>query len=132
DLLFMVDNSPSMADKQQILATAVPDLLGGLLNPPCDDDTTGQPIAAASQPSGPTEACPAGSKREFAPVLDVHVGLLSSSLGTFGANGCADMEPTCPGNMPNTSTNDHGHLVTRTDPCASAVVPTYQGEGFLA
>jgi hypothetical protein len=132
DLLFMVDNSPSMADKQAILATAVPDLLGGLLNPPCLDDTTGAPIPAASQPAGPVDVCPAGSKRSFAPVLDVHVGLISSSLGTFGANGCPDTADTCPGNMPNTSTNDHGHLVTRTDPCASSVVPTYQSEGFLA
>jgi hypothetical protein len=136
DLLFMVDNSASMADKEAVLATAVPDLIGGLVNPPCDDDTTGLPIPTAMQPAGPTEACPGTSKREFTPIFDIHIGLISSSLGTFGANGCPDTEPTCPNNAPNTSNNDHGHLVTRTDPCASTVVPTYTTsngpEGFLA
>jgi hypothetical protein len=133
DLLFVVDNSSSMADKQQILATAVPDLLGGLLNPPCVDDFTGLPIPATDQPSSPVDACPAGSKRTFKPVLDVHIGLISSSLGTFGANGCPDsVTANCPNGAANTSDNDHGHLVTRTDPCSSTVVPTYQSEGFLA
>jgi hypothetical protein len=132
DLLFAVDNSASMADKQAVLATAIPALLDGLLNPKCLDDTTGAPLPAAQQPASPIAMCPSGSKRAFPPILDVHVGLVSSSLGTFGANGCPDMENTCPGGGANTSTNDHGHLVTRTDPCASGNVPTYQSEGFLA
>src|ERR1700753_731611 len=37
DLLFMVDNSVSMADKQEILAAAVPVLLGRLVAPICVD-----------------------------------------------------------------------------------------------
>jgi hypothetical protein len=136
DLLFMVDNSASMADKQAILATAVPDLISGLVNPPCLDVTTGNPLPSAQQPSSPTAACPSNSKREFPPILDIHIGMLSSSLGSFGANGCPDSENTCPGNAPNTSTNDHGHLVTRKDPCSGGTVPTYapggNPEGFLA
>src|SRR5262245_2080061 len=44
DLLMMIDNSRSMADKQLILALAVPDLLGRLVNPRCVD--------AAGQPAG--------------------------------------------------------------------------------
>ena len=131
DLLLMVDNSASMADKQQVLGTALPDLMGGLLNPPCVD-AAGQPIASIEQPSTPTAACPTGATRLYPPVLDVHVGLVSSSLGSFGANGCPDIENTCPGNMPNPSANDHGHLLTRTDPCATSVVPTYKSERFLA
>jgi hypothetical protein len=136
DLLFVVDNSASMADKQAVLATAVPELIGGLVNPPCIDDATGLPLPTAMQPAGPTDACPLASQRELPPIFDIHIGLISSSLGTFGANGCPDTEPTCPNNGPNTSNNDHGHLVTRTDPCSGMNVPTYtvngQAEGFLA
>src|SRR4051812_18227058 len=39
DLLLMIDNSASMADKQDILADAVPKLVSGLLNPLCLDDS---------------------------------------------------------------------------------------------
>ena len=35
DLLFMVDNSGSMLDKQAMLKLAVPQLLGRLINPMC-------------------------------------------------------------------------------------------------
>ena len=35
DLLFMIDNSASMGDKQAVLADAVPKLLIGLLQPKC-------------------------------------------------------------------------------------------------
>lgn len=136
DLVLVVDNSRSMADKQQILALAVPDLIIGLLNPACVD-ASGTAVTAAMQPS-PTGTCPTGTNREFPLVNDVHVGLLTSSLGTFGANGCPDTVPNaCPNGASSTSNNDHGHLVTRTDPCAAGVVPTYVGtggmqEGFLA
>jgi hypothetical protein len=132
DLVFMVDNSLSMAGKQQILSVAVSDLIKGLVNPNCLDDLNGQPTAM--QPTGPLDSCPPGSTRAFPPVLDMHVGLVSSSLGTFGADGCPDKPPAfCAGAMPNsTSNNDHGHLVTRTDPCGTTNVPTYESEGFLA
>lgn len=40
DLLLLVDNSSSMADKQRILADVVPDLLRGLVQPKCVDKTT--------------------------------------------------------------------------------------------
>jgi hypothetical protein len=132
DLVLMVDNSLSMAGKQQILSVAVSDLIEGLVNPKCLDDLNGQP--ATTQPLGPLEACPAGSSRAFPPVLDMHVGLLSSSLGTFGADGCPEKPPAiCGTTTPNSiSANDHGHLVTRTDPCGTTSVPTYASEGFLA
>jgi hypothetical protein len=132
DLVMMVDNSRSMADKQRLMALALPSLLQGLANPSCVD-ATGTPLPAAMQPSGPLQACPSGSTRVSPPVLDMHVGLLSSSLGTFGADGCPDSVPNaCPNGATSTSNNDHGHLVTRTDPCAATVVPTYQSLGFLA
>jgi hypothetical protein len=37
DLLFMVDNSRSMTDKQEILRLALPDLVSRLVNPICVD-----------------------------------------------------------------------------------------------
>ncbi len=133
DLVLVVDNSASMADKQAILALALPDLVNGLVNPACVDDTTLLPVSAALQPATPLEACPAGSMREFSPVLDMHIGMLSSSLGTFGANGCPETAPSaCNGPTSSISNDDHGHLVTRTSPCADTNVPTYQSEGFLA
>src|SRR5947209_3029405 len=44
DLLFMIDNSSSMADKQQILAQAVPDLVRRLVDPVCINPMTGQQV----------------------------------------------------------------------------------------
>jgi hypothetical protein len=131
DLVLVVANSPQMADKQYVLSLAIPDLVDGLVNPPCLDDKTHQPVA--SQPTGPTQACPAGSTRASPPVQDIHIGVLSSSLGTFGADGCPEKPPAaCTGATPNSISNDdHGHLVTRTDPCGTAAVPTYQNLGFL-
>ena len=38
DLLLAIDNSISMADKQAILAAAVPDLVNRLVTPNCVDD----------------------------------------------------------------------------------------------
>ncbi len=85
------------------------------------------------QPASPLDMCPSGSTRDFPPILDIHIGLLSSSLGTFGANGCPETAPsTCTGTTSSISNDDHGHLVTRTAPCADTNVTTYQNEGFLA
>jgi hypothetical protein len=131
DLLLAVDNSASMADKQQLLARAVPELIDGFVNPPCVDNTTHAPLAM--QPQSPTDMCPAGSKRAFPPVLDMHIGVVSSSLGTFGADGCPDKPPSSCPTADTTPNDDHGHLVTRSDVCDSkGPIPTYQSEGFLA
>jgi hypothetical protein len=59
DLLFMIDNSASMGDKQALLALAVPDLVNQLLQP---------------------------KNGEFEPVHDMHVAVVSSSLG--GSDAC--------------------------------------------
>ncbi len=130
DLLLMIDNSRSMADKQEILGAAVPDLVERLANPPCVD-TNGAP--APMQPTSPLEACPSGSKRVTAPVLDIHIGVVSSSLGGHGSDACSVTNDTqsCPGN-PNASNNDAGHLVARADACSGVTLPTYQNQGFLA
>jgi len=84
DLLFMIDNSASMSDKQLILESAVPDLVDRLVNPVCIDQ------AGLPQPAAPPgERCPEGQHREFRAVTDINVGVISSSLGDAGAdNAC--------------------------------------------
>ncbi len=130
DLLLAIDNSSSMADKQQILAQAVPNLIERLVNPPCLD-SSGKP--SALQPAGALEPCPEeGSEREFAPVLDIHIGMISSSLGGHGADSCPnETAQKCASGLTR-SNNDRGHLLSRTDPCGDGGVDTYQNKGFLA
>lgn len=89
DLLVMVDNSASMADKQRILADAVPDLVEGLVLPKCVDKATRAPTGVTSDPTKPDkEMCPAGSEPAFPPITDMHIGVISSSLGGMGASQC--------------------------------------------
>src|SRR5437762_605146 len=47
DLLFAIDNSASMGDKQALLAAAVPTLVGRLLNPRCVDADASKTCGAA-------------------------------------------------------------------------------------
>lgn len=61
DVLFVVDNSMSMSDKQQILAKRVPAMLHALTTPGADSPGAD----------------------------DVHVAFISSSLGSFGTSACA-------------------------------------------
>jgi hypothetical protein len=123
DLLLMLDNSRSMADKQQILAAAVPDIVNQLVNPACLDNN-GVPVNP--QPQGPLEPCATGGHREFSPIVDLHIGVITSSLGGHGADACnpAKQGPT---------NDDHGELVSRINAQQGAAkVPTYQDKGFLA
>src|ERR1700690_2665049 len=61
DLLFMIDNSASMGDKQALLAQGVPDMINRLVTPNCID--------AMGNPLGPSTGgqC-ANGKLEFPPV----------------------------------------------------------------
>lgn len=89
DLLFVIDNSRSMADKQRVLSDSLPTLVTGLVE---------------------------------AGVGDMHVGVVSSSLGGRGADSCSGaVDP---------SENDHGHLVARDGDGGEA--PTFMDLGFLA
>ncbi len=84
DLLFMVDNSASMGDKQELLAAAVPDMLNRLVSPNC--------VGASGAPTGQTAnmgVCPAGSSPEFPPVHNMHIGIVTSSLGGRGGDQCS-------------------------------------------
>ncbi len=112
DLLLAIDDSGSMADKQQILAVAVPDLVSALVNPPCLDPDGGLVLV----PEGPLDECPEGSRREFQPVLDIHIGVISSSLGTRGS--------------PWSACNDDGARLLNRLPGAGEQ-PTFEDKGFL-
>ena len=130
DLLFTIDNSRSMTDKQGLLALAIPDLVAGLVNPPCLGPT-GEP--AAAQPAGPLDLCPiAGTRRSHTPIFDIHIGVISSSLGGHGADACPDMDKSTCVSSVNLSNNDKAHLLTRKDPCGGDAVPSYQNKSFLA
>lgn len=87
DVLFMVDNSLSMGDKQQVLAAAVPQLLRRLTSPDCVHPT--DKSVAPVPMEDPTKACPSAElQREFAPVKDIHIGVITSSLGDTGGSTC--------------------------------------------
>ncbi len=126
DLLLMIDNSASMGDKQAILASAVPDLVRGLVSPSCVDDAG---VRAAQQPALTTDACPGKTFREFEAITDIHIGLISSSLGARGANNC-DVGLSI-------ANDDHGHLLARKESSkghllAEQDIGTYKNLGFLA
>lgn len=89
DMLIVIDNSISMADKQSELGRRMPELIAALTDT-TPDPKTGKP----------------------ANVLDMHVGVISSSLGSHGTSACA-VEIT------NKHNNDQGHLMPRAGETAS-------------
>jgi hypothetical protein len=91
DLLLVVDNSSSMADKQLELARRIPVLIKALTNP--DVDATGKPKTQR--------------------VADLHVGVITSSLGSHGTSAC---DPS----VTNLHNDDRGHLLPRAGEKASS------------
>ena len=83
DLLIVVDNSLSMKDKQSELGRRIPELIEGLTKPSTDPET-----GRVSQ------------------VFDVHIGVISSSLGSYGTGVC---HPGWRG----PHANDRAHLLPR-------------------
>src|SRR5262249_25207946 len=124
DLLFMIDNSSSMADKQEILAQAVPDLVNRFLDPVCVDPMTFVPVGNR-RPDG---SCAVGGP-EFAPMSDSHPGIISSSLGNHGAAGACDDALDAKSGRTFPHNDARGHLVARN--ASDAAVPTFQSKGFL-
>ncbi|HVW25167.1 MAG TPA: hypothetical protein VHC69_07325 [Polyangiaceae bacterium] len=127
DLLFMIDNSTSMDDKQKVLEEAVPDLVERLVNPNCvnPNDPSVPPQKAAS----PDADCPAPLMREFTPIRDIHVGIVTSSLGNHGDNSYCASDDSNPVTQEN---NDHGWLIgsrSRFSVPSGGQAPT--PEGFL-
>jgi hypothetical protein len=124
DVIVMVDNSSSMADKQRILADAVPDLVRGLVQPRCVDKKTRMRTSDVADPLKPEgQECPSGSEPAFTPITDMHIGVITSSLGGMGS------KTSC---LPdaNHHNDDKGQLVARGNK-ASSIAQT--GDlGFLA
>ncbi len=124
DLLLAIDNSSSMGDKQTFLAQAVPRLVTRLVTPTCvaTDGTVGKPSTLNALGEGECNEDGADFKPEFKPITDIHIGVVSSSLGNFGNTGtdavCSDGEGK--------TANDHAELVNR--------APSVQSENgnFLA
>ena len=116
DILYMIDNSSSMADKQQVLAASLPQLLAQLAQPNCVD-SSGQ-ILGISQLTATGPTCAAG-KLEFKAINDIHIGIVSSSLGDHGANTLCTPGNSTQYTDPNTGTqimyppdvNDMGRLL---------------------
>ena len=105
DLLFMIDNSSSMADKQAHPGAGrsrpgEPPGRPGLHRP---DD---RPSVGNANANG---SCATGEP-DFDPVKDIHIGIISSSLGGHGSTGVCD-EPDPRKTLPHN--DDHGHLVAR-------------------
>jgi len=120
DLLFMIDNSVSMQDKQEILKAAVPVLVTRLVQPICVD-ANGK---VARDNMGNSEnstngACPkTGGQPEFSPIGDIHIGIVSSSLGSHGGTICD--------NQPNP--DDKARLI----PSMRMGISSWNNSGFLA
>ncbi|MGK4005046.1 hypothetical protein WMF31_20635 [Sorangium sp. So ce1036] len=128
DLLLVVDNSGSMADKQEVLGLVLSDLVLGITNPPCED-ASGR--LASLQPASGMDECPDGTGRARAPVTDMHIGVISSSLGGHGAKTCSGMVGMTP-DIYRRAEIDMAHLLARRAPGEEGALPTYQGQGFLA
>ncbi|HTB71914.1 MAG TPA: hypothetical protein VK762_01660 [Polyangiaceae bacterium] len=113
DLLFDIDNSASMGDKQQYLAQAIPDLITRLVTPNCVD-SGGNATGVRSDVNG---NCSIGTV-EFAPVRDMHIGIVTSALGprlgdACPATGSGSLQPLAGGGTVSRHNDDQGHLINR-------------------
>lgn len=118
DLLFVIDNSISMGAKQAALAASLPSLVSRLVNPLCVAAD-----GAAVPASGVDAPCPEGFERESLPVRDMHVGVITTSLGARGGTICAaDGDPS-------RNYDDFAQLVPSVRP--SLTLEDSGGQGFL-
>jgi len=116
DLLMMIDNSISMADKQHLLADAMEHLVSRLVQPRCVD-VLGMATGVQATPGG---VCPAGSQPEFLPFNDIHAGVITSSLGAHGASTNGDVCVAV-------TDDDHAQLLG----VVRAGLPNWNNQGFL-
>ena len=93
DLLYVVDNSVSMADKQAIFDRAVPRMLERLIFPDCvkldqNGDVVDRSASIRAAVPGESPNCETGWGLEFDPITDIHIGVISTSLGAVGISAC--------------------------------------------
>lgn len=125
DLLFVIDNSLSMTDKQELLKDAVPTLLERLINPPCISEQDRNDVVEVA---GPGADCPVGYEKEFEPLVDLHVGVVTSSLGGHGGEICTPNGPNAEDYSP--TEDDRAHLLATVRPWLG--LASEEGMGFLA
>jgi hypothetical protein len=92
-------------------------LVQRLIDPLCVD-RDGNPVGGQT-----SEGCGPGQP-EFAPIKDIHIGIVTSSLGSHGSDVCV----TDPAEMPPRTMNDAAQLL----PSKRAGLYSYQNNGFLA
>jgi len=115
DLLLGIDNSRSMGDKQAILSEAVPDLINSLVTPNCVDEN-GVPNGERADPAAEEgQECKNG-KAEFRPIVDIHVGIVSSAMGGFGSDQCSETATNPTDATLNAHNDDRGELINRSGP----------------
>ena len=126
DLLFAIDNSQSMGDKRDILKGRRPRPDPGPpeagLRRSRDPRQDGQGRGSNGDKDN-NYGCDATSEPEFKPVTDMHIGIVSSSLGNFGGNVCE---------AKNARTNDNALLVNFLDPAKLDRDTTNAPDGYLA
>lgn len=123
DLLFMIDNSMSMADKQEILSQAVPVLLRRLVTPNCLDDQ-GRSVGVSDQ----NGRCAQGQP-EMRSVKDIHIGVITSSLGAHGGTECLALPDDA---TTRRTPDDRAELLPTANPTVRGPLPSWNGSGFLA
>jgi hypothetical protein len=124
DILFMIDNSSSMGDKQALLQSAVPDMIQSLVSPSC--------VAAGGNVLGPSQnAQCAQGHLQFPPVQDIHVAIVTSSLGGRGGDQCSTTATNPANPALNAHDDDRGELVNRTGADEHAVADALPSN-FLA
>jgi hypothetical protein len=142
DILFDIDNSASMGDKQAYLVQAIPQMIARLVTPRCLDAMNNVIMGENASPS--TGQCATGTP-EFTAVHDMHIGVVTSSLGSrlgvvSGTSPVCDptaqVQPSA-GGMVSAYNDDQGHLINRTAPLgggpalANAADPAAGSGGFL-
>ncbi len=94
DLLLAIDDSASMSDKQKFLAKAVPVLVSRLVTPNCVD-ADGKPVGGqATVDAGNPDGKCANGVPEFKAITDIHIGIVTSSMGNFGTTATCDTKGT--------------------------------------
>jgi len=87
DLLFMIDNSIGMEQKQVELGNAIPALVARLSS--CVD-ADGNRVGNFAP-----DSCAPGTHAEFGGLNDIHIGIITSSLGDHGSDDvCSDRQNT--------------------------------------